>query len=85
MVSTLLPDGFSVLLDGWSEDDTHYVSVFASIPSDDPSGYGSLLLAPAQMGDEDNTIKDDLYAYMEFVLSVYDNTMSKIDSFVEDN
>lgn len=53
-VSTFLQDRFAVIFDGWSGVETHYVAVFSYFPSAHTSGYSSLLLSLASMGDEDN-------------------------------
>lgn len=52
-VKAILPDHFPIVFDGRTGGHSHYVSVFATSPSDHTKGFDSVMLAIAPMGDED--------------------------------
>lgn len=64
----------------------HYFALFSIYSSRHPSGYDLLLLALAPMGNEDNLKKeDDLYEYLEVMLSEYGKTMANFVALARDN
>lgn len=52
-ITLQLPSKFSIVFDGWSAVDTHYISVFATFLENNERGYLTLLLGMAPMQNED--------------------------------
>lgn len=42
-VENSLPDMFALVFYGWSVNNTHFVSIFATFPSDHLNGYASIV------------------------------------------
>jgi hypothetical protein len=54
-ISNILPDKFAIVFDGWTSNQTHYVGVFCTFPSDvSPNGFSKVLLSFSPMGEEDS-------------------------------
>lgn len=51
-ISGLLPNKFSLVFDGWFAGTTHYIAVFATMPSENSLGYEKFLLVYSPMLDE---------------------------------
>lgn len=84
-IARLLPNKFALVFDGWSGGETHYVSVFASIPADTPIGYRNVLLAMSPLENEDTQSTDEHYNFIEFVLSVFGKCWNNVVALCGDN
>ena len=51
-VRRILPDRFTVIFDGWTTGDCHYVAVYAAFPSTSRQGYNTILLAFSPLENE---------------------------------
>lgn len=51
-ISSLLPEQFAIVFNGWSAGAKHFVGTFAIFPSDCALGYEKFLLAMSSMTDE---------------------------------
>lgn len=49
-IKSVLSGRSAAIVDGWSDSNTFYVSVFATFPADQPRGFNSVLLATAPNG-----------------------------------
>ena len=48
----ILTDKFGLVFDGWTAVDVHYVSMFATFPSENSQGYSKVLLCLSPFEDE---------------------------------
>lgn len=86
LISAKLPDSFAIVFDGWSNGDTHYVSIFATYPYSCPLGYSKILLAMSPLGAEDNFSADAHYDLIKFVVTiVFGKSMECIVAIIGDN
>lgn len=53
-MKAILPDRLAIVFDGWTGGESHYVSVFATFPSDQPKSFECVMLSIAPMRDEDS-------------------------------
>ncbi len=67
-ISRILPDKFVLLFDGWTENGTHFMAIFASYPSDTKLGYATNLLDFSPFEDETSQGTDNHDEYTNFVL-----------------
>lgn len=84
-IAALLPEKFAVVFDGWSGGDTHYVSIFATFPSEHTMGYDSVLLGCSPMGDEDSLDATEHYRFVEEVLKIFGKSWDNVAALVGDN
>lgn len=76
-ISDALPEKFSIISDGWSANDTHYVAVIASYQSPCNQSHETVLLRCSPMENEASLNEDEHYDYLSFELPVYGKDMKK--------
>ena len=81
----ILPTRFSLIFDGWSHGDTHYVGVFATFPTSTMIGYTKILLGISPMGNEESQSADAYIEYFEFILDSFEKTWSNVSALIGDN
>lgn len=84
-VAKLLPEHISLVFDGWSAGNTHYVAVFASFPANNLEGYSVRLLAFSPMGDESSLDSAEHQEFLTFVLENFSKTWQDVICIVGDN
>ncbi|KAG7354964.1 hypothetical protein IV203_004320 [Nitzschia inconspicua] len=86
-IAETLPLKFALVFDGWSSDDnTHYVALFATFP--DPTKehrYLKVLLSMSPMGDGDNLTAQEHHAFITDILGVYRKTWANVVCLIGDN
>jgi hypothetical protein len=64
------------VFDGWALDQSHYVSVFAIIPDEEPTtGYKMVLLSVLPMTNEESFNVATHVEYFEFILEYYGSSV----------
>lgn len=82
-VYNLLSAKFSVIFDGWTGGNSHFVSVFAAYPCKTKTGYRKLLgISP--MEKEDSLDATDHYEFIEYVLEVHVKLFENVVAIVGD-
>lgn len=84
-ISTLLPEKFALVFDGWSSIDSHYMGMFATFPSDNKDGFKKLLLAFSPFEDETSQNSDQHIQFCNFVLTLYNKTLDNVVALIGDN
>lgn len=84
-VSNALPEKFSLVFDGWSSGDTHFVAIFAAFPSFTSCGYQKFLIAFSPLEEEDRLDADSHYSFMKFALDVYGKSFRNVVCITGDN
>lgn len=84
-IKNALPDEFTNIFDGWTDDNTHHVSVLATYSSDQPAGYHSLLLVLTSMGGEASLDANEQYEFLQFVLQVFEKSIENVPTIVGDS
>ena len=84
-ISLALPEIFSVVFEGWSCGDTHYLALFATYPSKCNLGFEKVLLGFAPLGEEQSLDAESHFEYMEFVLEVFEKSMTNVVAISGDN
>ncbi|KAG7361649.1 hypothetical protein IV203_036750 [Nitzschia inconspicua] len=86
-IAEVLPMKFALVFDRWSSDDnTHYVAVFATFP--DPTkehGYSKVLLSMSPMGDGDNLTAQEHHAFITDILGVYRKSWENVICLIGEN
>ncbi len=70
-VTDMLTEKFALVIDGWSESDTHYVSTFASFSSSSNFPYSFALLGFSLLENELSQRAESHKEYFDFVLNLY--------------
>jgi hypothetical protein len=78
-----LPDKFGLILDGWSEGNTHYIAVFACFPKN--SVTKTILLAIAPPFDEENYDAPSHKSFIVDVLDLFEKKTENVLFLVGDN
>lgn len=55
--SALLPEKFAIVFDGWTVRDSHYVSIYATLPFQNDDGFRKILLAFSPFSDETSKVQ----------------------------
>jgi len=82
-VSIELPEKFGIVIDGWSEGNTHYIAVFASYAQEEKSKLTLLAIAPPF--DEENYDAASHKAFIRDVLGLFNKNFSNLIFMVGDN
>ncbi|KAG7341354.1 hypothetical protein IV203_023305 [Nitzschia inconspicua] len=86
-IAETLPLKFALVFYGWSSDDnTHYVALFATYP--DPTKehrYSKVLLSMSPMRDGDNLTAQEHHAFITDILGVYRKTWANVVCLIGDN
>lgn len=67
-IASLLPDKFSLVFDGWSTYDTHYVAVFPTYPIDTSKGINVVLLVIFPLEHEQSRTYEEHVAFLHVFL-----------------
>lgn len=70
-VKPVLPQTFSVGLDGWSTGSTHYVAILTVFPSKTLDSFIDLLIEMIPIGEEISKTTEEHIEFLEFVLGVF--------------
>ena len=85
-ISSLLPEKFSIVLDGWTKKSTHFVAVFAVYPVDTELGYESVLLGFSPLLCETNFGAKNHHELLEWTLELYGkNIENNVVALIGDN
>lgn len=85
-VADSLPDLFGIVIDGWTESDTHFVAIFASYSDRFMNDVTHQpLLACGPMGDETSQSAEAFIDHLNFILTIYGKTIDNISFLVSDN
>lgn len=84
-VSNVLPAKFSLIFDGKTTLDTHYVAFFATYSTIDKCGYLLVCLEISTLDNEDSKGADEHFFVMKFVLPVYGNILGNVVAVFSDN
>lgn len=77
-LTTVLPDSFSILHDGWSDGDTKYLCLFASFSAPTANLFGTSFLVFSPMDDETNLGVEEHCKLLKFSLVVYSKNMINV-------
>ena len=78
-VASVLPNKFGLILDGWSEENTHYIALFACAPS------LLILLSIAPPYDEENYDALSHKAFIQDTLDIFGKSLANVWFLVGDN
>ena len=84
-ITRRLLEKFAVVFDGWSENQTQIVGIFATFPGDTDVGYSKLLLGFSPFEHEDFL---NAYGHVEdidYVLNLFNGSFEKIVGISRDN
>lgn len=84
-ISKLLPEKFSIVLDGWTSSSTHYVAIFATFPSDSEINYDKILLGFSPFESEESQDSESHVNFINYVLSVFDKSVANVVAMTGDN
>lgn len=77
-IQEAFPDPYPVLSGGWTTNNTHYVGVIATFPSEDTYLFDQGLPAISPMEDKTTQHAKEHFAFLDFALSVFDRTVSNV-------
>ncbi len=84
-IDNLLPDKFALVFDGWSDDSTHFVGVFASYPSkSEKLKYQMHLLGFSLVEEECHLDTREYVDYLARVLELFGKPLSNVCCLVGD-
>lgn len=84
-INSTLSDKFAIIFDGSTGGNNHYVSVFATYPSNQSTVYGSVLLALTSIGDQNASEANKHYELMQIVLQVLEKSIENVADIVRDS
>ncbi len=84
-ISMLLPNKFALILDSWTNYDTHYVAVYATYPSENSCSFTTLLLAFAPFENETSRSSSCHENLFQYVLNVYNRDLNNVCALIGDN
>ena len=85
-ISSILPDKFAIIIDGWSKSSNHFVGVFASFASDnEPCGYQTVMLAFSPMLTEESFTAKDHFDFLTWVLQLFEKSFQNVVAICGDN
>lgn len=84
-ITNNLPEKFSLVFDGWSAKDTHYVAIFANYHLFNVCCYEKGLLGFSPLYDEAALNSENLVNYICFVLGVFNKKMKNVVAMTGDN
>ena len=67
-IRTVLPENYVLLLVGWTEENTHFVALFASLPTSNTCEYRTFLLGFSPFEDEESQNAGQYVSYSTYVL-----------------
>ena len=80
-----LPDKSTLVIDGWTTADTHYIGLFVCFPRKEEAGYKRVLLAFSPLLDETRMDADEHFNFIDYHLGLFDKTTDNIVSLTGDN
>ncbi len=83
-VTDMLPEKFALVIHGWIESDTHYVSTFASLSSSSNFGYSIALLGFSLLENELCQGAESHKECFEFVLNLYGKSFANVIAIIGD-
>ena len=83
-ISTIFPDRYSLIIDGWTNASTHYFRVFASF-SPNQSYSGKVLLGFSPLLSESSLSASEYYEFLKYVLELYEKSLDNVVCLVCDN
>lgn len=84
-VAKSLPEKFSIIFDGWSSGDTHFLAVFTAFPSFKACGFQMILIAFSSLEEDDKHDANSHYSFFTFVLSIYKKSFKNVACVTGDN
>ncbi len=84
-IPKMLPNLFSVIFDGWTNGDSHYVAIYAPFSSDNKSGCKLVLLAFSLFENETSQGASDHREFITLVLELYVKPVDNLVALVGDN
>lgn len=89
-ISACLPDKFAIVIDGWTNCETHYLAVFGTYPcheheENNGKNYSSVLLAVSPLLDETTLTASAHEETISYILSVYDKSWENVVAIIGDN
>ncbi|KAH9132292.1 hypothetical protein AeRB84_021278 [Aphanomyces euteiches] len=84
-VTRILPSKFALVFDGWTTGSTHYVAIFATIPSSDVISYKKILLSFSPINDEDSLSALSHKTYFKFELELFGKSLENVVALIGDN
>lgn len=86
-IAKALPERFAIIFDGWSENSTHFVALFASYPdSTSLLGFTTVLLAFSPMGTETEFTAAQHKEFVEWVLvNIFHKSLDNVVAIIGDN
>ena len=84
-IAKLLPKHIALVLDGWSQDNTHYFALFALFSSLSSKGYETRLLALSQIGGECSLRANKHHEFLTFVIELYSLNWANVACLTSDN
>lgn len=84
-ISSILPDVFAIIFDGWSHGITHYLGIFATFSSNALNGYNSILLAFSPLENEESLNADEHIKFLDITLDKYQKSWENVACLIGDN
>lgn len=84
-ISSNLMDQFSLVVDGWTANSTHYLSVYTSLAADNKEGYSTRLLVLYSSDDETRLCAEEHVKFLSYVLEVFNGPFENVVCVIEDS
>lgn len=76
------PDKFSIFSDAWIAPSTHYAAIYSWFPTNNSLGYEYCLLGFRPYEAEPKLGTNELYEYISFAVSVYENKWDHVTCLI---
>lgn len=83
--SSMLPEQFALVYDGWSLHGTHYLCIFATYPSTNKYGFQRLFLAFSPFEDETKLTAEEHENFVHYILENYGKGWDNVVCLMADN
>ena len=82
-IGAKLTEKFALVFDGRSEQSTHFVGVFAAIPSTDNPEYETILVSFSPSASETSFTAIDHYEQLQRILRLYSKSLDNVVALIE--
>ena len=84
-MSRLVPNRLALIFDGWTNNSTHYISVFAPFSTTNEDSFATRLLSVSLMGDESRLDADEHIDFLTYILNLYGKSWTNVTCLIGDN
>ena len=84
-ISYELPDKFSLVIERWTKESTHFIGLCASYPYNNQKGYRTIFLAFSPLLSEISSTASDYVEFIKYVLSLFNKNLENVVAITGDN